>query len=102
MLKPLDKRFWPEQRSALILYGENKVCTLAKVGLLGEPAHEAIEEFRDYKLENKSPGKALQKLKTASKTFLPLVVESQLSVRGGFLPSIRPTRQTQQVVVLWQ
>jgi len=62
MLKPLDKRFWPEQRSALILYGENEVPALAKV--LGEPAREAIEEFRDYKLENKSPGKALQKLQT--------------------------------------
>ncbi|KAF3854360.1 hypothetical protein F7725_022415 [Dissostichus mawsoni] len=24
MLKPLDKRFWPEQRSALILYGRMK------------------------------------------------------------------------------
>ncbi|KAK1895894.1 E3 SUMO-protein ligase KIAA1586, partial [Dissostichus eleginoides] len=73
MLKPLDKRFWPEKRSALILYGENEVRALAKV--LGEPAQEAIEEFRDYKLENKSPGKALQKLQTASKTFLPTSAE---------------------------
>ncbi|KAK1898057.1 E3 SUMO-protein ligase KIAA1586 [Dissostichus eleginoides] len=75
MLKPLDKRFWPEQRSALILYGENEVRALAKV--LGEPAREAIEEFRDYKLENKSPGKALQKLQTASKTFLPTSAECE-------------------------
>lgn len=75
MLKPLDKRFWPEQRSALILYGENEVRALAKV--LGEPAREAIEEFRDYKLENKSPGKALQKLQTASKTFLPPSAECE-------------------------
>ena len=75
MLKPLDKCFWPEQRSALILYGENEVRALAKV--LGEPAREAIEEFRDYKLENKSPGKALQKLQTASKTFLPTSAECE-------------------------
>ncbi|KAJ4926145.1 hypothetical protein JOQ06_008328 [Pogonophryne albipinna] len=27
MLKPLDKCFWPEQRSALILYGENEQST---------------------------------------------------------------------------
>ncbi len=35
MLKPLDKRLWPQQRSALILYGETEVRALAKT--LGEP-----------------------------------------------------------------
>lgn len=50
MLKPLDKRFWPQDRNALILYGENEVRALAK--MLGEPAREVVEKFRDWKLQD--------------------------------------------------
>lgn len=72
MLKPLDKRFWPQQHSArIILYRETEVRALAKT--LGEPAREAVEEFRD--LQNRAPGKALVKLQTASLTYLPSSAE---------------------------
>ena len=57
ILKPLERRFWPQQHSALILYGETEVCSLAKT--LGEPAPEVVQEFRDFKLENAPPGKTL-------------------------------------------
>ncbi|XP_048037434.1 E3 SUMO-protein ligase KIAA1586-like [Megalobrama amblycephala] len=79
MLKPLDKRFWPQQHSARILYGETEVRALAKT--LGEPAREAVEEFRDFKLQNRAPGKTLVKLQTASLTYLPSSAECE---RGFF------------------
>ena len=75
MLKPLDQRFWPKQRSALILYGETQVRAFAKT--LGESAREAVEEFRDFKLQNRAPGKTLKKLQTASMTFLPTSAECE-------------------------
>ncbi|RXN03547.1 E3 SUMO-protein ligase KIAA1586-like [Labeo rohita] len=75
MLKPLDKRFWPQQHSARILYGETEVRALAKT--LGEPAREAVEEFRDFKLQNRAPGKTLVKLQTASLTYLPSSAECE-------------------------
>uniref|UniRef100_A0A8C6WVY2 HAT C-terminal dimerisation domain-containing protein n=1 Tax=Neogobius melanostomus TaxID=47308 RepID=A0A8C6WVY2_9GOBI len=75
MLKPLDKRFWPQQHSARILYGETEVRALAKT--LGEPAREAVEEFRDFKLQNRAPGKMLVKLQTASLTYLPTSAECE-------------------------
>ncbi len=75
MLKPLDKHFWPQQRSALILYGETEVRALAKT--LGEPVREAIEEFQDFKLQNQAPGKTLVKLQTASLTYLPTSAECE-------------------------
>ncbi|KAK0142237.1 hypothetical protein N1851_020068 [Merluccius polli] len=40
MLKPLNKRFWPQDRNALILYGEKEIRALAKT--LGESASEAV------------------------------------------------------------
>lgn len=83
MLKPLDKRFWPQQHSARILNGETEVRALAKT--LGEPAREAVEEFRDFKLQNRAPGKTLVKLQTASLTYLPSSAECN---RGDFLPLI--------------
>ena len=75
MLKPLDKHFWPQDRNALILYGENEVRTLAKK--LSESAREAVDEFRDWKLQDKAPGKILEKLCTASRTYLPTSSECE-------------------------
>lgn len=75
MLKPLNKRFWPQQHSARILYGETEVRALAKT--LGEPAREAVEEFRDFKLQNRAPGKLHVKLQTASLTYLPSSAECE-------------------------
>lgn len=81
MLKPLEKHFWPQDRNALILYEENEIRTLAKK--LGESAIEAVDEFRNSKLQNKPPGKTLEKLCTASRTYLPSP--------GGFWPSMTLT-----------
>ncbi len=75
MLKPLDKRFWPQDRNALILYGENEVRALAK--MLGEPAREVVEEFRNWKLQDRAPGRKLEKICTASRTYLPSSAECE-------------------------
>ncbi|KAF3851737.1 hypothetical protein F7725_005092 [Dissostichus mawsoni] len=53
MLKPLNKRFWPQDRNALILYGEKEIRALAKA--LGESASEAVQELRDWKLQDAAP-----------------------------------------------
>ncbi|CAL8294328.1 unnamed protein product [Gadus morhua 'NCC'] len=75
MLKPLDKRFWPQDRNALILYGEKEIRALAKT--LGESASEAVQEFRDWKLQDDAPGETLQKLSIASRTYLPTSSECE-------------------------
>ncbi|KAK1900894.1 E3 SUMO-protein ligase KIAA1586 [Dissostichus eleginoides] len=67
MLKPLNKRFWPQDRNALILYGKKEIRALAKA--LGESASEAVQELRDWKLQDAAPapGKTLEKLKTRNR-----------------------------------
>ncbi|KAK5892621.1 hypothetical protein CesoFtcFv8_012982 [Champsocephalus esox] len=77
MLKPLNKRFWPQDRNALVLYGEKEIRALAKA--LGESASEAVQEFRDWKLQDAAPapGKTLEKLSIASRTYLPTPSECE-------------------------
>ncbi|XP_062376891.1 E3 SUMO-protein ligase KIAA1586-like [Sardina pilchardus] len=76
MLKPLDKRFWPKDRNALVLYGEKEIRALAKT--LGESASEAVQELRDWKLQDGvAPGKTLEKLSIASRTYLPTSSECE-------------------------
>lgn len=75
MLKPLEKRFWPQQHSNPILFGEAEVWALAKT--LGERSQEAAEVCRDFKLRNRAPGKTLVKLQTASRTYLPTSTECE-------------------------
>ncbi|KAI9516433.1 hypothetical protein NQZ68_015934 [Dissostichus eleginoides] len=53
MLKPLNKRFWPQDHNALILYGEKEIRALAKA--LGESASEAVQELCDWKLQDAAP-----------------------------------------------
>lgn len=66
----------------MILYGENKVRALAK--MLGEPVREVVEEFCEWKLQDRAPGRKLKRfVKRVEHAFL-----LQLSVRGDFLPSI--------------
>lgn len=74
-LRPLERHFWPQQHSDLILYGEAEVHALAKT--LGEPTQEAVQEFQDSKLQNSLPGKTLLKLQTASLTYLPTSAECE-------------------------
>ena len=57
MLEPLEKSAWPENHADLVLYGEAGVSRFAK--LLGEPSREAVEEYRDYKLNGKKTLKRL-------------------------------------------
>lgn len=75
LLKPLDKRYWPEQREELILFGESQVHDLAK--LIGEPSREAVSEFRDWKLQGTQAGKTLSKILIASQTYLPTSAECE-------------------------
>ncbi|XP_063730111.1 E3 SUMO-protein ligase KIAA1586-like [Eleginops maclovinus] len=77
MLKPLNKRFWPQDRNALIMYGEKEIRALAKE--LGESASEAVQELRDWKLQDAAPapGKTLEKLSIASRTYLPTSSECE-------------------------
>ena len=49
ILKPMDQHYWPEEREQLVLFGEREVVKLAK--LLGESANDAVNEFRDWKLQ---------------------------------------------------
>ncbi|KAK5885929.1 hypothetical protein CesoFtcFv8_017017 [Champsocephalus esox] len=72
MLKPL-KRFWPQDRNALILYGEKEIRALAKA--LCESASEAVQELRDWKLQDPAPGKTLEKL--SGRTYLPTSSECE-------------------------
>ncbi|XP_062260281.1 E3 SUMO-protein ligase KIAA1586-like [Platichthys flesus] len=74
MLKPLDQHFWPSERSDVVLFGEREVGRFAK--LLGESSTEAIEEFRDWKLQG-SQGKILNKLIVACHTVLPTSAECE-------------------------
>ena len=73
-LKALDKRFWPGEQD-LILHGEPEVHSLAKD--LGEPTREAVEQFRDWKLQGTAPGKTLERLLIASRTYLPTSAECE-------------------------
>ncbi|KAF3834440.1 hypothetical protein F7725_025644 [Dissostichus mawsoni] len=77
MLKPLNKRFWPQDRNALILYGEKEIRALAKA--LDESASEAVQELRDWKLQDAAPGpgKTLETLSIASRTYLPTSSECE-------------------------
>ncbi|XP_056091376.1 E3 SUMO-protein ligase KIAA1586-like [Rhinichthys klamathensis goyatoka] len=75
MLKALDKRFWPGEQEDLILHGEPEVHSLAKA--LGEPTREAVEQFRDWKLQGTAPGKTLERLCIASRTYLPTSAECE-------------------------
>ena len=59
----------------MILYGENDVRTLAKK--LGESAKEAVDEFRKWKLQDKAPGKTLEKFCKAIRTYLPTSSECE-------------------------
>ncbi|KAK1888552.1 E3 SUMO-protein ligase KIAA1586 [Dissostichus eleginoides] len=74
-LKALDKRFWPGEQEDLTLYGEQEVHRLAKS--LGEPAGEAVGQFRDWKLQGTPPGKTLERLCIASRTYLPTSAECE-------------------------
>lgn len=75
MLLPLDRSTWPQNREDLVLYGEAEVSMFAK--LLGEPSREAVQDFRDYKLNGKQEGKTLKKLLIASKTYLATSAECE-------------------------
>lgn len=74
LLKPLDKSCWPADRGELVLFGEREVHKLAK--LLGEPSREAVEEYRDWKLQG-TEGGTLRRLVIAGKTFLPSSAECE-------------------------
>lgn len=74
-LKALDKHFWPGERDALTLYGEEEVCSLAKS--LCEPTREAVDQFRYLNLQGAPQGKTLERLHTASCTFLPTSAECE-------------------------
>ncbi|XP_060788818.1 E3 SUMO-protein ligase KIAA1586-like [Neoarius graeffei] len=74
-LKALDKRFWPGEQEDLILHGEPEVQGLAKA--LGEPTRDAVEQFRDWKLHGIAPGKTLERLLIASRTYLPTSAECE-------------------------
>ncbi|KAF3836812.1 hypothetical protein F7725_004276, partial [Dissostichus mawsoni] len=74
-LKALDKCFWPGEQEDLTLYGEQEVHRLAKS--LGEPAGEAVGQFRDWKLQGTPPGKTLERLCIASRTYLPTSAECE-------------------------
>ncbi|XP_063058141.1 E3 SUMO-protein ligase KIAA1586-like [Engraulis encrasicolus] len=75
MLEPLQKCTWPENRADLVLYGEAEVCRFAK--LLGEPSREAVEQFRDYKLNGKKEGGTLKRLIIAKETYLATSAECE-------------------------
>ena len=75
MLKALDKRFWPAAQEDLILHGEPEVHSFAKA--LGEPTRETVEQFRDWKLQGTAPGKTLERLCIASRTYLPTSAECE-------------------------
>ena len=67
-LKALDKSFWPGEQEDLLLHGEPEVHSLAKA--LGLPTREAVEQFRDWKLQGTAPGKTLESMRIASLTYL--------------------------------
>ena len=73
MLKPLDKRFWPQQHSSCLLYGETEVEHWQKHW----ENRSAVEELRDFKLQNRVPGKMLEKLQSASLTYLSASAECE-------------------------
>ncbi|XP_076829454.1 E3 SUMO-protein ligase KIAA1586-like, partial [Brachyhypopomus gauderio] len=75
LLRPLHKSSWPQKREELILFGETEVHKMAK--LLGEPTREAIEEFREYKLQGTQEGEILKRLLIASKTYLATSAECE-------------------------
>ncbi|XP_034149789.1 E3 SUMO-protein ligase KIAA1586-like [Esox lucius] len=75
LLKPLDPHIWPKTRDELILYGEDEIYELAKD--LGEPAREAVEDFRSWKLQKDQSGKALRRLIVASQTYLATSAECE-------------------------
>lgn len=64
-----------EKREDLVLFGETEIGTLAK--LLGEPGREAVEEFRNYKLQGTLEGGTLKKLIIASNTYLATSAECE-------------------------
>ncbi|XP_059386263.1 uncharacterized protein LOC132121100 isoform X3 [Carassius carassius] len=68
IITPLDPLSWPKSRESLILFGEKEIHDLAK--MLEVPSREAVEDFRNWKLNNDQNGKVLKKLLTASKTYL--------------------------------
>lgn len=74
-LKALDKRFWPTAQEDLVLHGKPEVHSLAKA--LGEPTREAVEQFRDWKLQGTAPGKTLERICIASRTYLPTSAECE-------------------------
>lgn len=61
-----DKSFWPGQLEAWTLCDEQEIHSLAKS--LGESAREAVEQFRDYKLQGTPQVKTLERLCIASHT----------------------------------
>ena len=75
MLEPLEKSAWPENRADLVLYGEAEVSRFAK--LLGEPSREAVEEYRDYKLNEKKEGGTLKRILIAKNTYLATSAECE-------------------------
>lgn len=74
LLRPLEKSSWPQKHEELVLFGESEVHKMAK--LLGEPTREAIEDFRDFKLQGKE-GETLKRLLIASKTYLATSAECE-------------------------
>lgn len=74
-LKALDKRFWPTAQEDLVLHGKPEVHSLAKA--LGEPTRDAVEQFRDWKLQGTAPGKTLERICIASRTYLPTSAECE-------------------------
>lgn len=75
MLQPLDRSTWPQNREDLVLYAEAEVSMFAK--LLGESSREAVEDFRDYKLNGKQEGETHKRLLIASKTYLATSAECE-------------------------
>ncbi|XP_052446063.1 E3 SUMO-protein ligase KIAA1586-like [Carassius gibelio] len=59
IITPLDPLNWPKSRESLVLFGEKEIHDLAK--MLEVPSREAVEDFRNWKLNNDQNGKVLKK-----------------------------------------
>ena len=68
LLRPLEKSSRPQKHEELVLFGETEVHMMAK--LLGEPTREAMEDFREFKLQGTQEGETLKRLLIASKIYL--------------------------------
>lgn len=58
---------WAEQRMSLGLLKDDELIELRT---LDKSAREAVEEFSNWKLQDKALGKSMERLSTASRTYL--------------------------------